>query len=401
MITYMDRVVIGTAMPYMRKELGFSLETGTWMISIFMLGYSLFQIPSAWVGELLGPRRALALIVAWWSAFTSLTAVSWNATSMATFRFLFGVGESGAFPIATRSLSRWMLPIERGYAQSITHAGSRIGAAMTPAIVSWIILHYGWRSAFFSFGLLGLVWAVVWYCYYRDTPAEHKSVNKAELELIQSQTPPARAKKSMAFPWEILRSGNLWTLSAMYFCYGYCLQLYLTIFPTYLHEARGVNLKTMGFYASLPLLAGTVGDMLGGWVSDQIGHRTKDLRFARKVVAVFGFLLAAGFIIPAALASSAETCVALTCVAVFGLELTVGVSWAVPLDIGGDMAGSVSAVMNTFGNLGGALSPMAFAWLVAGGHWDRPFLVAGALGFLAALLFLRIDASKPIAISMR
>jgi MFS transporter, ACS family, glucarate transporter len=401
MITYIDRVVIGTAMPFISKEFGFSLATSTLLIAAFNWGYSLFQIPGAWLGDILGPRRALALIVVWWSLFTSLTSASWNATSMAVFRFLFGVGESGAFPIATRSLSRWMLPMERGFAQSITHAGSRIGAALTPPLVVWLISGYGWRSPFVVFGAVGILWAAVWYFYYRNTPAEHKSLNQAERDLIARHIPPPKPRKNTNFPWEILRSHNLWTLSMMYFCYGYCLQLYLTIFPTYLNSARGVNLKTMGLYASLPLFAGTVGDLLGGWISDWIGHRTGNLRMARKVVAVTGFLIAAAFIVPATLAESAETCVALTCVAVFGLELTVGVSWAVPLDIGGDLAGSVSAVMNTLGNIGGAIAPTIFAALVAGSYWERPYLLAAVLCVVAALLFLRIDASKPIANTMR
>ena len=111
----------------------------------------------------------------WWLCggrfFTSLTAFAWNATSMGIFRFFFGMGEAGAFPIATRSLSRWMLPTERGFAQGLTHAASRVGAALTPALVVMMMLRFGWRTPFFFFGLIGLVWAALWYWYYRDTPA--------------------------------------------------------------------------------------------------------------------------------------------------------------------------------------------------------------------------------------
>src|SRR5713101_6610804 len=142
MITYMDRVVISAAVPTIQKEFGFSLTTMSYIISSFRWGYALFQIPGGWLGDRIGPRRALALIVTWWSIFTSATALAWSATSMAAFRFFFGVGEAGAFPIATRSLSRWILPSERGFAQGITHAGSRLGAAMTPAIVVLIIEAY-------------------------------------------------------------------------------------------------------------------------------------------------------------------------------------------------------------------------------------------------------------------
>jgi MFS transporter, ACS family, glucarate transporter len=397
MITYMDRVVISAAVPSIQKEMGISLVTMGWILASFRWGYALFQIPGGWLGDRFGPRRALTGIVIWWSAFTSLTAASWNAQSMAVFRFLFGVGEAGAFPIATRSLSRWMLPTERGYAQGITHAGSRLGAAFTPPIVVFLIAAYGWRAPFLVFGVLGVLWAALWYWYYRDTPEEHRSVNPAELELIHSGIGEPRKRTSTGVPWaQIFGARMVWVLSAMYFCYGYCLAVYLDWFPKYLNAHRGFNLKEMGFYASLPLLAGVVGDFLGGWISDRWAHRSGDLKNARRVVACLGFMLAAAAIVPAAITEDAYTSVIFNCIAFFGLEITVGVSWAIPLDIGGDFAGSVSAVMNTAGNIGGAISPILLAYLVESFGWDLPFLVAAGLCLLGAILFWRIDANRRI-----
>lgn len=397
MITYMDRVVISSAVPSIKDDLGLDNKTMSWILSSFRWGYALFQIPGGWLGDLIGPRRALSLIVIWWSAFTSITALAFSAWSMAIFRFLFGVGEAGAFPIATRSLSRWMLPTERGYAQGITHAGSRLGAALTPALVTALIAAYGWRMPFVLFGCVGVLWSGVWYWYYRDTPDEHTSVNAAELELIHSSLGGSKKKASNAVPWrQILSSPTLWMLTAMYFCYGWCLAVYLDWFPTYLKEHRGLTLKQMGFYASLPLFAGVLGDFLGGWISDRIAHRTGNLKLARSGVALAGFLVAAAGIIPATLAATPEQCVAFTCIAFFGLEVTVGVSWAVPLDIGGDFAGSVSSVMNTAGNIGGAISSLAVGYLVSAYGWNVPFLVAAALCALGAILFARLDASRRI-----
>src|ERR1044071_6132444 len=186
MITYMDRVVISSAAPTIGEEMGFDVVTMGWVLSSFRWAYALFQIPGGWLGDRIGPRRALTLIVTWWSIFTSATALAWNAGSMIAIRSLFGIGEAGAFPIATRSLSRWMLPSERGFAQGITHAGSRLAAASTPILVVGLIEAYGWRSAFVSFGSLGLVWAAWWYWYYRDTPTDHRGVGSAEHDLIQS-----------------------------------------------------------------------------------------------------------------------------------------------------------------------------------------------------------------------
>jgi sugar phosphate permease len=290
-----------------------------------------------------------------------------------------------------------MLPTERGFAQGITHAGSRLGAALTPPLVVALIAAYGWRIPFWIFGALGLVWAAVWFVYYRDSPEEHGSVNKAELDLIHRSLDRPRDSGKKSVPWRaILSSRTLWTLSAMYFCYGYCLAVYLDWFPTYLKEFRGMTLKEMGFYAMLPLLAGFFGDMAGGWISDHLAERTGNLRFARRICGVLGFAVAAAGIIPATLTPDPFLCVAYTCMGVFGLEFTVGVSWAVPLDIGGDFAGSVSSVMNTCGNIGGAISSTLLGYLAQGYGWNVPFLIAAVLCVAAGLLFSRIDASRRI-----
>jgi sugar phosphate permease len=397
MITYVDRVVIGSAAPVMQKELGFSLLTMGWILSSFRWGYALFQIPGGWLGDRIGPRRALALIVTWWSAFTSLTALAWNLPSMIVFRFLFGVGEAGAFPIATRSLSRWILPPERGFAQGITHAGSRLGAALTPALVVLIMARFGWRAPFFVFGFLGLGWSALWCATYRDTPGEHPWTNDAERDLIGRGL--GKPCESAAVPWRaILSSPMLWYLCAMYFCYAYCIAVYLDWFPTYLREFRHLSLKQMGFYASLPLAAGTLGDLAGGWLSDLLLRSGTSITMARRSVAMAGFLIAAGGIIPATLTSDAQKCIVMTCLGVFGLEVTVGVSWAIPLDTGGDFAGSVSSVMNMCGNIGGAISPAALAYLVKSYGWNTPFLVAAGLCLIAAVLYWKIDPAQRIEV---
>ncbi|MBV9083193.1 MAG: MFS transporter, partial [Acidobacteriaceae bacterium] len=365
MITYIDRVAISSAIPFIRKEFGFSLITIGWILSAFRWTYALFQIPGGWLGDYIGPRRAMALVVGWWSMFTCFTAFAWNAVSMVVIRALFGLGEAGAFPIATRALSRWMLPSERGFAQGITHAGSRLGAAITPVLVVALIMWHGWRAPFLLLGIVGIVWALIWFVYYRNTPREHAGVNMAELNLIQRSIGELPARTAHSVPWRtILASGNLWRLCAMYFCYCYCLSVYLDWFPTYLKSHRKFTLEQMGIYASLPLFAGTLGDLLGGWISDILLKRTQNVTFARRVVSVIGFTIATAAIIPATFTRSSYACVWYSCIAFFGLELTVGVSWAIALDIGGDYSGSVSALMNMCGNIGGAISPALLAYLV-------------------------------------
>jgi len=316
---------------------------------------------------------------------------------MALVRFLFGMGEAGAFPIATRSLSRWMLPSERGFAQGVTHAGSRLGGALTPALVVLLIARYGWRAPFLCFGIVGAIWAALWYWYYRDAPGQHKSVNAAERDLIHSFLGGSAESGGHAVPWRrIFSAPRMWTLSAMYFCYAYNVGMYLVWYPKYLNAARGFSLERMGLYASLPLLAGTAGDLLGGWSSDILVRRFGGLKNARRTVAVTGFLMASASIVPACFTANPLWSVGFSAAAMFGLELTVGVSWAITLDIGGAYAGSVSSVMNTFGNIGGATASALSAYLVKFYGWTAPFLVVAALCLVAAGLFLRIDAGKRI-----
>jgi MFS transporter, ACS family, glucarate transporter len=400
MITYMDRQVLATTRPAIMKELGISLTTMGWVTFAFRMAYALFQVPGGWLGDTIGARRALTMVVSWWSAFTAFTALAWSAASMIVIQVFFGLGEAGAFPIATRSLSRWMRPTERGFAQGITHAGSRLGGAITPPIVALgIVPFFGWRAAFYAFGILGVVWSAVWFFYYRDTPEEHSGVNAAERELIAGGI---KRKASGPVPWrQILSHGNLWVLAVMYFFYNYNLNVYQDWFPTYLSQAKGMTLAQMGIYASLPLMAGVFGDLAGGWFSDIVLRRTGNVNLARRWVAIAGFLLSAAATVPAVLAHDPKVSVACYCVAFFGLEWTVGISWAVPLDIGGDYAGSVSAVMNMLGNFGGAIAATVVTYTAARYGWNVPFMITAGLCLIAAALYLKIDASRRISVEPR
>ena len=260
------------------------------------------------------------------------------------------------------------------------------------------MLRFGWRVPFLIFGFMGLAWAAVWYWYYRDTPAQHRFINGEERSMIEKSV-GVRRGGAKTVPWgRILSSRSLWMLSLMYFCYGYAIDIYLDWFPKYLNEHRGFNLKQMGIYASLPLLAGAAGDILGGTVSDFCAKRFGSLKIARRTVALAGFLLAAVFILPATFTPHSSASVLYSCIAVFGLEVTVGVSWAIPLDIGGDCAGTIASVMNTFGNLGSAVSPILLAYLVGFYGWNIPFVVCSVLCLAGAILTFGIDADRKIVL---
>ncbi len=402
-ITYMDRVVIAAAAPMIRSEFGLDAVTLGVVFSAFTLAYALFQIPGGWMADRFGPRRVLTGIIVYWSLFTMATAAAWSALSLIVIRFFFGTGEAGAFPGATRAFSRWLPSTERGFAQGITHSGARAAGALTPLLVASIMVTWGWRAAFLVFGLLGFLWAVAWYWYYRDRPEDHRAVNEAELAVIRQTGGPTTghghggAASGVKVPWRtLLRSRNMWVICLMYFCYVYTFWIFLSWTPTYLVESRGFSLLEGGFFAGLPLLAGAVTNTVGGVVSDRL-VRTRGLRFARRSTAIAGFIAAIIFILPGALTGNAYVAVACLTLAAAGLEFTTGVSWAVAIDVGHEYAGTVSAMMNMFGNLGGALSPLVFGMLVQWtGRWELPFLIAGLLCVVAALCWLRIDPEKSV-----
>ena len=385
LITYLDRVNISTAAPLISKEFGFDNITMGYIFSAFVWAYGLFQVPGGWMSDRFGARRVLSTIVAYWSLMTAATGAAFSATSFIVLRFLFGVGEAGAFPGATRAMQLWYPRSERGFVQGITHSASRAGAALAPPIVLLIMLNLGWRWAFFICGAVGVLWSIWWALSYRNLPEDHSLVNRAELETIRGLdasgaiNPPQIQKQTMV-PWgTLLRSANMWAIMIAYFTYVYCLWIFLTWLTKYLVDVRHFTLLKGGLLASLPLWAGVIGDTAGGLATDWLLRRTGSAKIARRSVAITGLLGCAVFITPAALTEDAMTAVICLTVSMFFLECTIGPSWAVPMDTGGKYSGTVSGMMNMAGNFGGAISPIVFGYLAEGGNWAAPFIVAAAL----------------------
>jgi sugar phosphate permease len=385
LITYLDRVNISTAAPVISKEFGFDKITMGIIFSAFVWAYAMFQVPGGWLGDRFGARNVLTIIVSYWSIMTAATAAATGATSFVVIRFLFGIGEAGAFPGATRAMQLWYPRQERGFVQGITHSASRLGAAIAPPIVVLIMTTLGWQAVFYICGAVGIVWSVLWYLAYRNFPEEHGLVNHAELVHIRGvdekgNVNQAQIGKKASVPWgTLLRSPNMWAIMCAYFTYVYCLWIFLSWLPSYLVEFRHFTLLKVGLLASLPLWAGVVGDTVGGLATDWLLKKSGNTKLARRVVAIVGMLGCAVFIVPAALTEDAYTAVYCLTAAMFFLECTIGPSWAVPMDVGGEHSGTVSGMMNMAGNIGGALSPIVFGVLAQFGSWQAPFIVAASL----------------------
>jgi MFS family permease len=423
-ITYLDRVCIAAATPYIIADLHLTVLQMSIVFSAFTLAYSLFEVPSGWLGDRTGPRRVVTRIVLWWSAFTMLTGAAAGFRSLVTIRFLFGAGEAGAFPNMVRAFSRWFPSRERGVASGVLFLGSRMGGMLSVPVALLLIQTLGWRKSFAVFGVLGIAWAAVWFAWYRDLPSEHPSVNREELEWINQDSSggspgpgvPGRAAAvgqhdfgrpsrdaERGTPWRALASSrNLYAICAMYFTYGYGLYFYFTWLPTYLIQVLGFSVVGGGLFAGLPFLLAGIANVAGGWTTDHLS-RTHGLRAARCGIGFGSFLTCALLVFASTLTPQPTAKAVLLAFALGSVDFALSACWAVCLDVGHSHAGVVTAAMNTVGQLGGLLTPLVIGIAVERWHsWTYPFYItavvylAGAIAWLAIDPFQSVTTVKPV-----
>ena len=395
-IAYIDRVNISVAAPFISKEFGLTpTELGV-VFSAFALPYAALQIVGGWCADKFGPRLVLAVLSIIWAIATLLCGFAWSLTSLLVFRFVLGIGEGGAFPTATRAFTFWLPATERGFAQGITHSFARLGGAVTPPIVIGIVALYGWRESFIALGALSLLWTALYVWFFRNTPTEHKWVTQAELKEIGVDTARMKSASKGKTPWaEMIR--KMWLVTFVDFCYGWSLWVFLTWLPSYLKDARGFDLKHLAIFASLPLLAGVVGDTMGGVVSDAIYKRTGNLKIARRAMLVLGLGGSLVFILPVVGTQDPMMAVALLSASFFFLELTNAVLWSLPMDIAGAYAGTAGGMMNTGFGVAGMISPIVFGFLIqTTGSYQVPFAVSAVLLVIGIIGSLFIDPTRKV-----
>ncbi len=396
-ITYLDRVCISLTAPAMMRDLGLSKVQMSLVFSAFTLAYGLFEIPTGWWGDRVGTRRVLTRIVIWWSSFTIATAAAFNYASLLVIRFLFGAGEAGAWPNAARTFSRWFPVTERGTAQGIFFMGAHLGGAVTPILVTSMLVIMPWRAVFVVFGMIGFVWAWVWYRWFRDDPELHSAVSPAELEHIRHGRGASDSHHLDAAGWRrILTNRSLLALCAAYFTQGYSFYFFITWLPTYLESARGFTATTLGVMAGLLLLMSVLADFFGGVTTDRLTRRF-GLRIGRCGVGGVSLLLAGILLTTGTATENSYVAVALISLALAFSNFLLGASWGTCVDIAGGHAGVVSACMNTAGQIGGFLSPIVTALFVEHyASWSAPLYLCGILYFAGALCWWFIDPRRPI-----
>lgn len=407
-ITFLDRTCITFASTEIQTDLGLDKSQWGWVMSIFTLSYGLMQIPLGALGDRVGHRWILALIVLWWSMFTSFTGLAGGFAAMLAIRFCFGIGEAGASPCSTSVIGRWFEKGEVGKAQGFVWAATRLGGAAAPFLVIPMIdtPSVGWRGSFYILGAIGVVWSVIWVISYRDKKRPHynihekahKAKEKLKEGLHQAHEAPTIVKeRAHEIPWgKIVRSSQFWIICSMYFCYAFGSWFFFTWFPEFMKSGRGFDAELLKVAVAIPFLMSMAGNIAGGYLTDKLTKRY-GLKIGRKALgsvclAVSALCMFLAAFIPGQMAVFIFLSL---CFGIFDLMLPS--AWALCIDLGKDFAGSVSGAMNTFGNIGGFCCSLMFGYLLSSTNdYNIPLYGIAIMLVIAAVLFTRIDPTKPI-----
>jgi ACS family glucarate transporter-like MFS transporter len=408
-VSYLDRVNISIAGGSIVDAYHLTdVQLGE-VFTALVAGYALFQTLGGYLADRFGPRRILTAGVVWWGIFTALTAlvppdISGAILLFVAVRFFLGAGEAVIYPAANQFIARWIPVRERGIANGWIFAGVGAGAGLTPPLITYLMLHYGWRSSFWVCAVIGFLAGTVWFFAARDNPGEHPRMSAAELSAIRSgltvtaNAPnPRKVSTDALVPWKrVVRSREVWAVTISYFCYGYVAWIFFSWFYRYLAKVRGLDLKTSAFYSMLPFLAMLVCCLLGGTVNDRL-TKWRGPRLGRCGVAAVAMAVAAIFI---AFGSQVQG-VRLASVVLAGgagaLYFSQSSFWSVTADIAGASAGSVSGFMNMGGQIGGALTGSLTPWIAVRYGWTASFLVAAALCLLGAVSWLVVNPVRTLS----
>jgi MFS transporter, ACS family, glucarate transporter len=396
-ITYLDRQSMAITGDAVTKDLGLTDTQFGWILFAFTVAYGAFDIPTGWLGDKFGPKKTLMRIVIVWSIFTMLTGFATSFLMLFIIRFLFGAGESGAYPNATVAISRWFPASERGRAQSIVWMCSRMGGALAPLFILPIAKAYDWRAVFYIFGAIGVVWAVAWAYFFHDEPRDMPNISPEEVKLIEE----SRAVKSAShgsLPWKtIVSNPNLWALCGMYYCLLYGAYFYMSWLPKYLSQGRGIPKDQLTYMTSLPFIMGIVGCLVGGFASDYLSKKY-GLKWGRRAVGMAGLILSGIMILIATNIADNGTAIIFLSLGLAFKDFTLPVAWSVASDIGGKNAGIISGTMGMCGHIGSSMMSVGYAYVKTGtGSWEIPTQLIGVVVIIGGLLWFKIDASKPIA----
>jgi ACS family glucarate transporter-like MFS transporter len=400
-IAYLDRVNISIAGRSIQEEFHLDNIQLGWVFSAFVAGYALFQAPGGRLADRFGPRRVLALGTVWWAVFTALTALvpagaAQALVVMMTVRFALGLGEAVVYPASNRLVAGWIPSQERGIANGIIFAGVGAGAGVTPPLITWILVNYGWRWSFWISALIGLAAGAVWFLVARDRPGDHPWVTPDEQRHIAAGLPQEKSTVR-ALPWSvILGSRDVIAISVSYFTYGYVAYIFFTWFFIYLNKVRQLDLKSSSVYSMLPFIAMATCSPLGGWIGDRLTKRYGK-RIGRCGTACAAIALAAFFIALGTQAADARLATLVLAGGAGALYLSASSFWSVTADLGGASAGTVSGVMNMCNQTAGAITASVTPLIAREFGWTASFLVAAGLCVVGSVAWLFVDPARQLS----
>ncbi|MEX3810623.1 MFS transporter [Paraburkholderia sp. BR13439] len=393
-ITYLDRVNVSTAAAGFGKEFNLTHTQVGLVFSAFAYPYLLFQVIGGWVSDRFGARRTLLFCGAIWGLATVFTGLAGGLASLLAARLVLGFGEGATFPAATSAMSRWVAKEKRGFAQGITHAASRVGNAVAPALIVLVMTSWGWRESFYICGALSLVWVALWAITFTEHPKDHPRITPEELAVL-----PAVKPKVAGLPWGKLFR-RMTPVTIVYFCYGWTLWLFLSWIPLYFLHNHHLQLQKSAIFASVVFFAGVIGDTLGGLVTDAIFKHTGSLKRARSWMVSVCMLFCLLSLIPLMFTHDLTLSIACLASGFFFAEMTIGPMWAIPMDIAPEFSGTASGMMNTGSALAAIISPVMGGFLIDHfGNWDLPFVGSMLLMGIGVVLAFRMQPESRFELS--
>lgn len=390
-VNYVDRTALSAATPIIMKEFDIDGTEMGFIMAAFFWAYALLQVPMGYIADKFGQRFVYSLAVGWWSLAQMAIAACSTITGFVTARLFLGLGEAGSYPCNVGVVSKWFPKHERSRATAIFDSASKFGNAFAMPVVVSLIAMFTWHAPFLIFGTLGVIWAIAWWFFYRD-PRKSKFANKAEVEYIEqdgSSVTVEAVKAKPAMKWyQLLKYRNVQAMCAGFFILNYILYFFITWFPTYLVQERGMQLMQMGMAASVPFIAAVCGSLISGVLADKLLMRGWSVTKTRKTLLVVGILMATsvGF---AAFVESNIFVIALLAVANFGCAVTGAMQWCLASDIAPKNMGSqLAGLQNCIANFGGVASPIVAGAILATTHsFQIALLIYGATALVGALIY--------------
>ena len=391
-ITFLDRLAIAVTEPGIRSDLRLGPDQWGWILSAYVLANAIFEIPSGARGDRRGQRSELTRIVAWWSGFTAATGWCRSFFQMVGARFLFGLGTAGAYPNASGVIARWFPQQEHARAQGYVWAAGRLGAALAPLLLVPLERVWGWRAVFWLMGAIGVVWAVVWWMWFRSEP---EGVVQVGHEGLGDVAPNSGRAAEGEIPWRhLIALPQLWLIMAAYFCYAWGSWFFFGWFTTWMIRGEGFSIEQMGIFASFPFVMAMFGNLIGGSLSRRLVFRMGAVSAYRWVTAS-SLVVGAALLLAMSIVRGHAAIVALATASFGVMDLMLPSAWAMCMGLGGRCGGTATAMMNTAGNLGGWVCALAFGYVVkATGRYNLPLQVVAAMVLVAALLFAQVNCTR-------